>query len=123
MTLNGLGLLAVGLYAAWRMWNIKNRATISSSPAEGVALMFEIIYTILMAFLLTVGSKIFILFALISFLLHAGIGGYYELFRPDVISYAELHLPEGIMSYWYYLVIDTGVTLLCWGMIVSGGLV
>ena len=34
MTLNGLGLLAVGLYAAWRMWNIRNRATISSSPAR-----------------------------------------------------------------------------------------
>ena len=123
MTLNGLGLLAVGLYAAWRMWNIKNRATISSSPAEGVALMFEIIYTIIMAFLLTAGSKIFILVALISFLLHASIGGYYEMFRPDIISYAEAHLPDGIMSYWYYLVIDTAVTLLCYVTLVNGGLV
>ena len=123
MTLNGLGLLSVAAYAAWRMWNIKHRAKLSASPSDGIALMLEISYTIVMSFLLTTGNKLFLMVALGSLIVHAIVGGYYELFRPDIVQHADNKIDGGMMGYWSFLITDTAITLLCWVMIGCGGLV
>ena len=90
---------------------------------DGIALMLEISYTIVMSFLLTTGNKLFLMVALGSLIVHAIVGGYYELFRPDVVQYADNKIDGGMMGYWSFLITDTAITLLCWVMIGCGGLV
>ena len=108
-TINLIGILT---YSCWRVWIIKDRAEKFNISAPRVASASELIYTLLMVYLLIVSPSTFLITAFISLFIHCILGFYVEIFKPEQ-KRKENNLDSVLEKFWYFLLADTVVTLGC----------
>jgi len=72
MSINGAGLLALGMYTGWRFLNFYEQAT--SNTASKMTAAVDIFYMAVMAYLLVIGSKMFAVIIMISAAMNALLG-------------------------------------------------
>ena len=106
-------LIAVVIYVCWRVLLTKDRSDktdISKTPGV-IATLIDLLYTLLMTYLLIVSSSTFILVAFLSLAIHCLFGFYVELFKPEQ-RLKEIHASL-LEKFWNFLLLDTVITIGC----------
>lgn len=116
MIINEIGMLCLIMYVIWKFWNLQKRAIrIIDNPKEKSIFAIDILYAIIMTYLLVTIDIFFILFAGLSFFFHLTMGLYAELFKP------ELKSGDVIAGFWRFLILDTFITGSIYFIMIFGG--
>jgi len=116
MTINSL--ISIIAYSCWRVWIIKDRTVKFNIAETPVTTVSEVCYTLLMIYLLTISSTIFLSIALFSLFIHCAFGFYVELFKPEQ-RMKEAHKENILEKFWYFLLVDTAITLGCFLVMIN----
>lgn len=111
-------LLSLITYISWKAWVIADRYQRIDKKINHV-LAIEIGYALIMTALLASASSSFLSIAILTAVIHLLFGFYVELFRPEVRLDNPVHR-NALLSFWFFLGVDTTITLLSYFLMVGG---
>lgn len=113
MVLTGLNITAITIYVGWNSHIISDRIKKDDNSFSFLT-MSEIIYTLIMLYLLITLSAWFAFLTILVAICHVVIGSYVELFKPHIAS------SEIMNKFWSYLTIDVAISILSYLLLNSG---
>lgn len=113
MVLTGLNITAITIYVGWNSHIISDRIKKDDNSFSFLT-MSEIIYTLIMLYLLITLSAWFAFLTILVAICHVVIGSYVELFKPHIAS------SEIMNKFWSYLTIDVAISMLSYLLLNSG---